>query len=136
MLLAFDGSPSAATAIAVAGRLLEERHAVVCHVRHGGTRDQVAAGVELAGEAGFGVEAMPEREHRKAWRALLEAAADVDAALVVAGAHGHSGIGRAILGSVSTGLVHHARLPVLIVPAATAEEPCDGPSLLCYDGSA
>jgi nucleotide-binding universal stress UspA family protein len=35
---------------------------------------------------------------------------------VVAGSRGHSAVGAALLGSVSTGLVHNAHLPVLVVP--------------------
>jgi nucleotide-binding universal stress UspA family protein len=54
---------------------------------------------------------------------------------VVAGAHGVSGVGRAILGSVSTGLVHHSAIPVLVVPGSAAEESLSGPPLFCYDGS-
>ena len=46
-----------------------------------------------------------------------------------------SGLGRALLGSVSTGLVHHSDVPVLVVPATTRDENTDGPLLLCYDGS-
>ena len=55
--------------------------------------------------------------------------------MVVAGAQGLSGIRRALLGSVSTGLVHHAGLPVLVVPGGTKPESKHGPLLLCYDAS-
>jgi hypothetical protein len=34
----------------------------------------------------------------------------------------------------STRLLHHSARPVLVVPA-TATGECDGPLLLCYDGS-
>jgi nucleotide-binding universal stress UspA family protein len=54
---------------------------------------------------------------------------------VVAGAQGVSGIGRALLGSVSTALLHHSPRPVLVVPGTTGEEAHDGPLLLCYDNS-
>ena len=55
--------------------------------------------------------------------------------MVVTGAQGLSGIRRALLGSVSTGLVHHARLPVLVVPGGSGDETRHGPLLLCYDAS-
>ena len=165
VLLAYDGSESSATAIAVAGRLLPGRQALVCHAWTGLSRAMLhsdpddlpgvlrdaavqfdeadiaeatktaAAGVRLAQAAGFDAEPLPVRAGRKTWRALLHAAEDHQASLIVAGAHGVSGIGRALLGSVSTALVHHAHLPVLVVPATSAEEDIEGPLLLCYDGS-
>ena len=138
VLLAYDGSESSATAIAVAGKLLADLRAIVCHASNDGDRtaERVAAeGVELARRAGFEVSAVMERRHRKAWRALLDVAARDDASLIVAGAHGLSGVGRAVLGSVSTALVHHSPIPVLIVPTMTSVEEAPGPLLLCYDGS-
>jgi nucleotide-binding universal stress UspA family protein len=165
VLLAYDGSPSSATAIAVAGKILPGRRALVCHAWTGLSRvmlhadpgqlpsplrdaaeeldmadleaaESVAAeGARLARAAGFDATPLAVREGRKTWRALLEAADSHGASLVVAGAHGVSGLSRAVLGSVSTGLVHHSALPVLVVPAARAEETIDGPLLLCYDGS-
>ncbi len=38
--------------------------------------------------------------------------------LIVLGSHGHGAIRRALLGSVSEQVLHHARRPLLIVPAA------------------
>ena len=165
VLLAYDGSESSATAIAVAGRLLPGRPALVCHAWAGLSQavmlgalaelpdavgnaatelDQIdmkeaektaAAGVLLAQAAGFDAQPLTVREGRKTWRTLLEAAESHHASLIVAGAHGMSGVGRTLLGSVSTGLVHHARVPVLVVPTTSAEEDMEGPLLLCYDGS-
>src|SRR5919107_5669952 len=165
ILLAYDGSESAATAITVAGGLLTDRKAVVCHAWSGLSRavlradkhelpgvlrdaaeqldaedraaaEQTAAdGARLAREAGFEARPLAAREDRKTWRTLLEAADDVDASVVVAGAHGLSGVGRAVLGSVSTALLHHSQRPVLVVPATAVGERRDGPVLLCYDGS-
>jgi nucleotide-binding universal stress UspA family protein len=133
VLLAYDGSPSSVTAIAVAGRLMPGRKTLVCHV--GRDAKLAAAGSELARAAGLDPEPLPQPDQRRTWRALLEAADRAGAAAVVAGAHGLSGVGRAVLGSVSMELVHHARVPVLVVPATTAEDPAGGPLLLCYDGS-
>lgn len=165
VLLAYDGSPSSATAIAVAGRLLRGRDAVVCHAWSGTSQavfrtppsglpgvladaatelDQydreegekiTAGGLELARSAGFDAEPFAQRRATKTWRAILRAADESDASIVVAGAHGLSGVGRAILGSVSTGLVHHSTIPVLVVPGAATEESLSGPPLFCYDGS-
>ena len=165
VLLAYDGSESSATAIAVAGRLLPAREALVCHAWTGVSQtvalgalaelpdalgkavaeiDQAdleeaqktaSVGVQVAEAAGFRAKPLPIRDERKTWRALLEAAEHHHASLIVAGAHGVSGIGRALLGSVSTGLVHHSDVPVLVVPATARDEDTDGPVLLCYDGS-
>jgi nucleotide-binding universal stress UspA family protein len=165
VLLAYDGSPSSATAIAAAGRLLPGRRAVVCHVWSGLSRamfhdepsalpgvlseaateldepdaaaaEQLAAqGAELARDAGFDAEPLAERQGRKAWRTLLEAAERTGASVVVTGAQGLSGMGRGLLGSVSTAVVHHSPVPVLVVPGTTPEEATDGPVLLSYDGS-
>jgi nucleotide-binding universal stress UspA family protein len=165
VLLAYDGSPGSATAIAVAGRLLAPRLALVCHVWSGvsmavfhgqpselpgALRDSAeeldqadlaaaertgAEGVRLARAAGFQAEPLLARRERKTWRTLLEAVEQSEASLIVAGAHGMSGIARALLGSVSTGLVHHARVPVLVVPGTATGAQADGPLLLCYDGS-
>jgi nucleotide-binding universal stress UspA family protein len=137
-LLAYDGSESSATAIAVAERLVSGRLALVCHVPHGDERtaDQVVAdGVQLARTAGLDATPMVEREQRKVWRALLAAADRHGASLIVVGAQGLSGLGRAILGSVSTALVHSSPIPVLVVPGTTTMDRTNGPLLLCYDGS-
>lgn len=137
VLLAYDGSESSVTAITVAGRLLPHRKAVVCHVWSGASEDGVrvaAEGADMARAAGFDASPLAEHVQRKTWRTLLDAAARKHAAVVVTGAHGVSGVGP-LLGSVSTGVVHHSRLPVLVVPGTMGGENTDGPVLLCYDGS-
>ncbi|MFC5051374.1 universal stress protein [Rubritalea spongiae] len=48
--------------------------------------------------------------------AILAFADEVDADLVVVGTHGHSAIGSVLMGSVSSGLVRQAQVPVLVVP--------------------
>jgi nucleotide-binding universal stress UspA family protein len=45
---------------------------------------------------------------------VLDAADAEDADLIVVGSHGRSRLGRLILGSVSTRVIEHARLPVLV----------------------
>ncbi len=145
VLLTYDGSPSAAAAMAAAGRLVASDHAVVCHAWPGpltpvfrasqGAQETAAEGAQLAEAAGFEAEPRCVEHADETWRAILDCADDVGASMLVAGAQGRSGLRRALLGSVSTGLVHHARVPVLIVPGALAQVSTPGPLLLCYDGS-
>ena len=164
VLLCYDGSDSAAMAIDVAARVLSGREAVACHAWTGLSRAifhsdaddlpgalmeaaeeldaldreaaerSTAAGVRLASAAGFRAEPHAIRERRKTWRTLLAAADEHDASIVVTGAHGLSGLGRLVLGSVSSAVVNHSERPVLVVPDA-APRSDGGPLLLCYDGS-
>jgi nucleotide-binding universal stress UspA family protein len=165
ILVGYDDSPGAATAIRFAGALLAPREAFVCHIWIGlshtmlcadpdmlpgalreraeeldefdrGAAERIAEeGARLARAAGFDAEPLAVREERKVWRTLLATAEHHQASVIVVGAHGLSGLGKALLGSVSTAVVHHATQPVLVVPAAAENEPADGPLLLCYDGS-
>ena len=58
------------------------------------------------------------------------------ARMVVVGSRGLGAVGRAVLGSVSSGLVHHARCPVAIVHADQAQaSDRTSPVLLGIDGS-
>lgn len=51
-------------------------------------------------------------------RAILDEAKRIKADLVVMGMHGHSGIERAMLGSVANKVVQRSTTPVLLVPVA------------------
>jgi nucleotide-binding universal stress UspA family protein len=48
---------------------------------------------------------------------ILEESERAGADLVVLGSHGRGALGRALLGSVSEGVLHRSRTPVLVVPA-------------------
>ena len=55
--------------------------------------------------------------------------------MIVVGSRGSGALGRLLLGSVSTGLVHHARCPVAIIRPEPESPNSDAPVLLGIDGS-
>lgn len=56
---------------------------------------------------------------------LLAVADDEQSDLVVVGSRGHGAVSELLLGSVAQWITHHARIPVVVVPA-TAEAPSEG----------
>jgi nucleotide-binding universal stress UspA family protein len=75
----------------------------------------LAEGVELARKAGFAVEGRLERTAGAPWRAILDAADELDATLIVVGARGLTAVESLVLGAVSNAVVHHTKRPVLVV---------------------
>ena len=145
ILICYDRSDDARRAIAVAGSLFPGRGAIVLHAwsptaviaaAYGGmvslpTYDdnelQQAAlklseeGARVATDAGFLAKAeITQSTHEGTWHAILTVADARDAALIVIGARGLSAFKSFVLGSVSHGVVQHARRPVLVVPPAAA----------------
>jgi nucleotide-binding universal stress UspA family protein len=147
VLFAYDGSDNAKAAIERAGAVLEHGRAVAATawttfegaapaallalpgnmVREGAqaldeanreTAEELAAeGAELARAAGFDAEPRAVRCTGPFFAGLLETADELDARAIVAGSRGRSALRAAVLGSVSTGLLHHTRRPVVIVRA-------------------
>ena len=75
--------------------------------------------LKLAVEEVPGADAVPRRAlalHGPAAQVLVEAARD--ALLLVVGSRGHGALSRAVLGSVSSSVLHHASGPVAVVPAS------------------
>ena len=146
--IAYDGSDGAVRAIAAAAQLFPGAAAKVVVVpdptpavpaeqlaRITTAIEQEAsglaeAGAETAAAAGLGAEGFVTPPHARVWPGVLEAAAGSD--VLVCGSRGQGGLARAVLGSTSSSLLHHATLPLLIVPDC---EPADGPAVLTYDGS-
>jgi nucleotide-binding universal stress UspA family protein len=145
VLLCYDGSDGARHAIEVAGVLLKTHEARVFHsweswtarARLAGAVSGSVAGMareldeigdeqssdladdgsEVAAEAGFRALPVSGRYEGPAWTAILDRASEENAALVVLGSRGMTGLS-AVLGSVSHGVVHHAKRPVLVVPTS------------------
>jgi nucleotide-binding universal stress UspA family protein len=147
VLFAYDGSAHARAAIERAGTVLQPGPAVVATAwtsfedaapaalmalpkdmvgeavgtldeANRETAEQLAAeGAELARKAGFDAQARAVRSRGPFFAALLEAADELDASAIVAGSRGRSALAAAVLGSVSTGLLHHTGRPVLVVRA-------------------
>ena len=89
-------------------------------------------GVEVARGAGLDAQ-RAFRVDTSAWRALAATAEELGADVVVCGSRGNGAMSRAVLGSTSTSLLHHAGCPLLIVPAGPG--PLDGPALIAYDAT-
>lgn len=91
-------------------------------------------GAERATDAGFDAEPPAVRGKPGAWPALLGKADRIDAAVIVAGSRGQGGVKSVLLGRVSSGLLHHTRRPLLVVPPAEDDE-APGPVIVGYAGS-
>lgn len=149
ILLCYDGSESSERAIAAAHDLVGDVPATVLYVwepptnlfipdpfsgmqpwgaaqmtdletvLHERAGRLVAAGVTLANDAGFTAQSELRASAGSPWRTILDVADEVEASLVVLGARGLGAVQSLLLGSVSNAIVHHARRPVLIVPAVS-----------------
>ena len=79
-------------------------------------RDVAAEGASLAREGGMHARPEAVEASGAAWRGLLATASTASAAAVIAGARGRGAMASTVLGSVTSGLVHNADLPVLVIP--------------------
>ena len=147
LLICYDGSDDAKQAIARAAPLFPGRTAIVLHVweplkdaasvppvpgLHGALEaglmemDQIGEdvsrrtaeeGAKLATSAGFEAEPSSVCAPGRAWRNILRFAREHDVDAIVIGRRGLGGAERALIGSVSAAVVHHADRPVLVLPA-------------------
>jgi nucleotide-binding universal stress UspA family protein len=140
ILLCYDGSDDAFRAIEYAGLLFAGRRAIVLSVWEHysvlsgiprvddslvqeATEALAVDGCERARDAGF-ADATPlavQAQHGVA-QAIIDAADEHDALLVVMGTRGNTGIRSLLLGSVSHAVAHHAHRPLLIVPSQSLAE--------------
>lgn len=138
VLLCYDGSEGARRAIERTGALLPGAETIVLHLwdspavgayappahvgpaLHAQAVAIAAEGAELARHAGLRARPLPAGIG-VSWESILAVADEHDARLIATGARGMTGA-RAMLGSISHGVAHHARIPVLVVPPARAAE--------------
>jgi nucleotide-binding universal stress UspA family protein len=147
ILICYDGSADARAAIEHGGRLLSGHKATVLTVWHpfrsmaaatpGGfgmvmipdveeidqasadaARDGAQQGAELARQAGFDAEPASCPIHSTVAEAILATAASLDAAAILMGSRGLTGLKSLLLGSVSHGVIQHADRPVIVVPSS------------------
>jgi nucleotide-binding universal stress UspA family protein len=140
LLICYDGSPEAALGIEIAAKLMTSRQAVVLNVGAvltgaesfaavssvvpGGAFEELneddaarvaREGAARAREAGF--EAEPRASlAAPTWQGIMDVAGELDAAAIVIGSRGLSGLREVVEGSLSHQLAEHAGRPVLIVP--------------------
>ena len=144
ILICYDGSNEAKRAVDTAAALLGRRHAVVLNVAPamtlaesmattpslvpgGAFEDLNRADALQRAEAGAararraGLHAEPRATiARSTWQGIVDVADELDAAVIVIGSRGFSGVREFAHGSVSHDVATHARHPVLIVtPPAT-----------------
>jgi len=143
LIVCYDGSDDARYAIRRVGGLFRDRDAIVVTVWHpttipltlgfagetAGMNDFVALdraaadagrrladeGVCIAQDAGLHAEPVAVKANGAVWATIVEQAELHDAATIVMGSRGRTGLRAKLLGSVSTAVLQHADRPTLIV---------------------
>jgi len=142
VLICYDGSEDAKHAIERAGRLIGGAHALVVAVWQSGAAlggfaglgapstvnfvevDRAAAeqggrianeGVRIANQVGMKAEPVTVEATGPVWKTILEMSDRRDAAMIVMGSRGLTGVRSMLLGSVSSAVVQHADRPALVI---------------------
>jgi len=145
LLIAYDGSADAKTALEYAAKTFPGREAVVLtvweplmaqmgvaeafvgvtvtddeeSVVEKGAAQVAESGAQLAIQLGLKATARWESEGaRSASETIDELADEIGAELIVTGSRGLTGLHSLLVGSVSAKVLRHARRPVLVVPSA------------------
>lgn len=145
LLVAYDGSADAKTALEYAASLFAGREAVILTVWEpllvtlagaesaaagvvippDGDETQAAAatrtaeeGAALASSLGLKAAARSASDSVAVWQTIDDVADEIGAEVVVTGSRGLTGLHSLLVGSVSAQVLKHARRPVLVVPSA------------------
>lgn len=146
ILIAYDGSADAQTAIETAGALFAGSPVVVLTVWEGFTdvvsragaglaaapldfeeidrantraaQERAEEGCGLARGAGLEPEPRNARQEGTVWQTILSQADAAGADAIVMGSRGLTGVRSLLLGSVSHAVLQHADRPVIVVPGA------------------
>jgi len=139
ILICYDGSQSAEHSFHAAAALLTGRKAIVADIgpvltgaegyaavtpginiawleqeNLAGALQRAEQGAELARRAGFDAEARAELS-APTWEGIVDLANEIEAAVIVIGSRGLTGVRERLEGSVSHQVAEHSRRPVLIV---------------------
>lgn len=118
VLAGWDGSAGARAALVAAGRLFPGRDLVIAAVDEDREPQDAVELVDASGRLVTPV--LLSSRHRGSARTvageLVAAARSRGAALIVVGSRGRSAVREILLGSVAMATLHHAGLPVLVVP--------------------
>ncbi len=162
LLIGYDGSDCARSAVSAAGALFRGADATVAHVRAEPLRPEQGAMARIAlpsdvlraGIEEIGRQALERARERAEEGAALAREAGLhasavtltgdrpwrallavarDADVLVCGTRGRGAVERATLGSTASSLVHHTQVPLLVAGAEAAS--LDGPLVAGYDGS-
>jgi nucleotide-binding universal stress UspA family protein len=159
ILLATDGSEEASLAASTAARLAtrtgSELHVLtvgpeypyyelpdyparfeeVIEAQRRETREVLDEQVKQIEESGATVEEAHLEMGIPPGRAIVDLGEELGAGVVVVGSRGRGPMKRALMGSVSSSVVHHAHCPVLVMRGEEGAEYLQGRILLALDGS-
>lgn len=91
-------------------------YARLCELVEHAAAETAKHGQQLAAELGLDVQTRVERNHSTVSQTILKVADELDSDMILAGTHGTTAVQPGLLGSVSNGLLHQSRRPVLVVP--------------------
>ena len=117
LVLAVWQDAAALPPMAWADASLPDLDAVFAAAREGAGRI-AEEGAGIARAVGFDATPLVAEAGGPIWDAVRKAADAQDALAVLVGSRGHTGLKSVLLGSVSSGVVHHARRPTVVVRRA------------------
>lgn len=143
LLIAYDGSPNARSAVQTVANLFPGATAVLLYARQPlegfaahleghpaleelqgldaaalDVSEKIAAdGARRARDLGLAAEPMISSTMATPSEAIVEAAEKLDVDLIILGSRGRRGLKATLLGSTSASVLHHATRPTLVIPS-------------------